>query len=737
MTAEEARDEISRLTADLEKHNRLYYVEARPEISDAEYDRLFRRLEKLEETWPDLASPNSPTRRVGGAPIDGFEQRAHEVPMLSIDDVFSEAEVGEFYRRMRKNLDESLIRFSIEPKIDGVAVSLIYRDRELEAAVTRGDGTTGDVITENVRTISSIPLRLAADAPEILEVRGEIFMPGEGFARLNASRDEAGLTAFANPRNATAGTLKLLDSREVAKRPLDFRAHGFGRLEGLDLESFSEFRDLLHRLHIPVNEPVWKARTLEEILQAITELDEKRHHLPFGTDGAVIRIDSFEAHRSLGSTARAPRWSIAFKYPAEQKETVLRDITVQVGRTGTLTPVAELDPVFVSGTTVRRATLHNQDEIERKDVRIGDTVLVEKAGEIIPAVLGVILSKRPADAGPFNLYDHVGGKCPRCGSPIEQPEGFVAWKCLNFACPAQASSRLKQFVSRKALDVDGVGTIVAEKLVARGVVEDVLDLFDLTVDQLADFNLGSDESPRMLGAKNATRIVKTAERARSFPLSRWLFGLGIPQVGESASLEVSRLVPRLSEIPESPVLERLRERGELESWIKDHPLRASRDKLSAEAYAERSRRHAEAKARLKELATELEPYQVSPELGGVATASLLRFFRNETGRQLLERLARMGIDPESTNHLPEPGKAAPEAASGVAGKTFVITGTLSAPRDEIKRRIQDAGGKVTGTVSGSTDYLLAGDGGGSKRDKAAELGVPVISEEDLADLLAS
>ena len=405
MTPDEAQSEIARLSDELERHNKLYYLDATPEISDSEYDKLFRELELLENAWPDFASPNSPTKRVGGEPVDGFEQMTHSIPMLSIDDVFSKEEVADFFTRITKNLGEKVVPLIIEPKIDGVAVSLIFEKGELRAAVTRGDGTTGDVITENVRTIGSVPLRLPKDAPEVLEVRGEIYMPNDGFAKINQARDEAGLQAFANPRNATAGTLKLLDSKEVAKRPISFIAHGFGRIEGREMTTFSEFRELLATLGIPTNNPVWHTDNLEGVLNAIRELDEKRHDLAYGTDGAVVKIDSFAAHQKLGATSRAPRWAMAFKYPPEQKETLLHDITVQVGRTGTLTPVAELEPVFVSGTTVRRATLHNQDEIDRKDVRIGDTVVIEKAGEIIPAVVRVVKEKRSADSRPFNLFD--------------------------------------------------------------------------------------------------------------------------------------------------------------------------------------------------------------------------------------------------------------------------------------------------------------------------------------------
>lgn len=700
MTSEEAAEEISRLTRELERHNRLYYVEGISEIPDHEYDEMFRNLELLEDRFPELASANSPTRRVGGEPIDGFEQRAHDVPMLSIDDVFSEEELGEFFARLQKNLNAETIPVTIEPKIDGVAVALHYDAGELAFAVTRGDGALGDLVTENVRTIRNIPLRLGDDAPAWLEVRGEIFMPNEKFAEMNESREAAGLSTFKNPRNATAGALKLLDSREVARRPLDFVAHGRGRIDGDEPGSVKEFHQLLKRYGLPPNQPIWEAETLEQVVSAVRELDVARHSLPYATDGAVIKVNDVADQEQLGYTSRAPRWAAAFKYPPEQKETVLHDITVQVGRTGNLTPVAELEPVLVSGTTVRRATLHNQDEIDRKDVRIGDTVIIEKAGEIIPAVVKVVFEKRPGDSVPFNLFEAVGGICPSCGEPVERPEGFVALKCLNRTCPAQSANQIKQFVSRKALDIDGVGTIVAEKLVERGVVKTIPDLFVLNPESLAGLNLGTDEEPRMLGAKNAAKIVETAQRARTAPLHRWLYGLGIPQVGESAARELARLHRNFGELLESPIFPELSQ------------MKVGQRKEDNPALAE---------------------YQIAGEVGPTVANSMMTFLQSSSGIVLLERLAELGIDPQSENYAPIP-PSEEEAGGGCAGKTFVITGTLSAPRNDFKDRILSLGGKVSGSISSKTDFLLAGEGGGSKRDKAESLGVTILSEEDFQSL---
>ena len=701
MDENKARSEIERLSDELERHNRLYYVEAEPEISDAEYDEMFRSLENLEAQFPALASPNSPTRRVGGEPIKGFEQRAHVVPMLSIDDVFSEEEMGDFFARLQKNLAEEKVPVTIEPKIDGVAVALHYVDGELDYAVTRGDGAVGDVVTENVRTIGNVPLRLGNTAPAVLEVRGEIFMPKKEFAALNAERDEAGQPTFKNPRNATAGTLKLLDSRIVATRPLRFVGHGLGRIEGAELGSVADFHDLLNSLGIPLNEPVWKADDLEGVLDAIRELDTLRHSLPSETDGAVVKVNDFAQQERLGFTSRAPRWASAFKYPPEQKETLLRDITVQVGRTGNLTPVAELEPVLVSGTTVSRATLHNQDEIDRKDVRIGDTVLIEKAGEIIPAVVKVILEKRPPEAKKYDLFTEVGGKCPSCGAEIVRPEGLVAWKCQNPTCPAQAANSIKQFVSRKALDIDGVGSIVAEKLVERGFVETPLDFFSLDPARLSVLNLGTDEEPRMLGSKNAEKIVATTERARTQPLHRWLFGLGIPQVGTSAARELSRLHEDFGELVNSEILEELR-------TLKTGQRKEDNEKLA--------------------------PFSIESEVGPTVAGSVLEFLGSEAGRAFIHGLSELGIDPKSDNYAPMPAEAGDEEERPYAGKTFVITGKLSAPRNEIAESITRLGGKVTGAISKNTDFLVAGEGGGSKRDKAESLGVAIISEEELRSM---
>jgi DNA ligase (NAD+) len=690
-------------------HDELYYNRATPEISDAEYDKLFRELEELERKHPEFHDPVSPTLRVGGTPLKEFQQVRHLVPMLSIDDVFEmgaealeksgaarpEQELIDFYQRLRKNLGREDIPVTVEPKIDGVAVSLLYRDGKLERAATRGDGTTGDDITQNVRTIRCIPLDLkvagaSGSSPSLLEIRGEIFMPNEAFAAMNAERDEEGLPTFANPRNATAGTLKQLDPKIVANRPLAFLAHGLGAYEGEPLETEHDFHALLDSLGIPRNQPVITARNLDEVLAAVARINSHRHDLDYGTDGAVIKVLDRAEREQLGFTSRAPRWAAAYKFLPEQQETTLKDITIQVGRTGVLTPVAELEPVLISGSTVARATLHNQDEIDRKEIHIGAKVLVEKAGEIIPAIVKV--TKPLSGAKTFSIFDHVGGRCPSCGGPVSQEEGFVAWRCTNFQCPAQAVTRISHFASRKALDIDGLGETVAEALVRHGHCKTPLDLFDLTEETLANLNLGTDESPRRFGEKNAAKVLAALEEAKTKPLQRWLFAMGIRHLGESASRELARLHHDLTEIAGSPILAEL---------LKD------------------TRADAKKKNEL------LAPLAITGDVGPAVAETITAFFHSEAGKHVLSRLASLGIHPQSpVSHLQSP-------SGPLAGKTFVITGTLSIDRDAMKERIESLGGKVSGSVSAKTSYVLAGEGGGSKRDKAEKLGVKVIGEEDL------
>ncbi len=710
----------------LERHNRLYYTQAAPEISDADYDALFRELEVLEAQHPDSHDPNSPTQRVGGAPSDGFQQLHHAVPMLSIDDVFElspeamaqsgaahpEQELITFYQRLRKLLGSASIHVTVEPKIDGVAVTLLYRNGRLAYAATRGDGQTGDDVTHNVRTIRTIPLNLVAAAtpasdaqhatiPAVLEIRGEIFMPGAAFAALNAERDDAGLPTFANPRNAAAGTLKQLDPKIVAQRPLAFLAHGLGAYDGPPLATEHDFHALLATLGIPRNQPLITAHTLDELLAAVATINRDRHHLGYATDGAVIKVLDRAAREQLGSTTRAPRWAAAYKFLPEQQETTLNAITLQVGRTGVLTPVAELTPVLISGSTVSRATLHNQDEIDRKQIHLGATVLVEKAGEIIPAIVKV--TRAIPGAHVFSIFQYAAGLCPSCGGPITRDDGFVAWRCTNFQCPAQAVTRITHFGSRKALDIVGLGETVADALVRHGHCHTPLDLFNLSETTLATLNLGSDDKPRRFGEKNASKLLAALRTARLMPLHRWLFAIGIRQLGEAAAKELARLHRTLTELTSSPILAEL---------LRDTHATAKKANLL------------------------LAPFAITGDVGPAVAESIRQFFSSAAGHHALTRLSELGIDPVSAHYLPVATATAP-AVSPLAGTSFVITGTLSRDRDAIKHDIEAHGGKVSGAVSAKTTYLLAGDGGGSKRSVAAKLGVTVIDEAHLAKLLAA
>jgi DNA ligase (NAD+) len=758
------------LVADLRRqiahHDHLYYQDAQPEISDAEYDALFRQLEQLEADHPHLRSHSSPTQRVGGQPLEGFSKVAHLAPMLSIDDVFElspkqleeaaaksgatpprELELISFYQRLQKNLGAAEIPVTIEPKIDGVAVSLVYREGKLARAVTRGDGATGDDVTQNIRTIRSIPLQLhpapGTPTPPLLDLRGEVFMPDAAFARLNAGLDEAGRPAFANPRNATAGTLKLLDPKAVAARPLAFLAHSLGAYDGPELATEDDFFQLLDQLALPRNQPILHAHDLPTLLAAVTQIGDLRHSLGHQTDGAVIKLLDRHARATLGATSRAPRWAAAYKFLPEQQETTLTAISIQVGRTGVLTPVAELEPTLISGSTVARATLHNDEEIARKDIRIGDRVIIAKAGEIIPAVISVVKEKRPEGTAPFDLFSHVGGHCPSCHSPIIREQGFVAWRCPNFACPAQAVTRITHFASRKALDLAGLGDAVASKLVEAGLAHDPIDLFSLDPATLPDLLLdpaqlqaGGSSKPRRLGERRAMALLNSLDRARSAPLHRWVFAMGIPNVGQSAARELARLHQDLSTLASSPILGDIVQAEQLEAEARHHsPRNRSRPPADDADRAARQATTDQLKAEAATIRDRLAPLQITPDVGPVAAAATLLFFRSEAGQQALARLAALDINPTSDNYRPAPPDAAETADLPLSGLTFVITGTLSRPRPEFQALIEQHGGKVTSSITSATSYLLCGEGGGTKRTKAEKLGVPLLDEPALLALL--
>ena len=659
-----AAQRIAQLRREIEEHNRRYYEEAAPTISDREYDQLYRELVDLEKQFPDLAKGESPTQRVGGKPLKAFGQITHRAPMLSLDNTYSEEEVTDFYRRLERLLPNKKIPVVIEPKVDGVAVSLLYEKGKLQYAATRGDGTVGDDITQNILTIRSVPRQLQGDVPEVLEVRGEAYLNKAGFAKLNAERREAGLLEFANPRNAAAGSLKQLDPAIAAKRPLGVVFYGTGSIEGARLDKHSELFPLIKKLGLPASEKWWLADSVDEILGAIHELDRIRHDFAYQTDGAVVKVDSFAQRDVLGFTAKSPRWAIAFKYEAERVETRLLDILVQVGRTGTLTPVAALEPVVVSGSTVARATLHNEEEIARKDIRIGDTVLIEKAGEVIPAVVSVRTGLRTGAEKKFRMPKN----CPECGSAVVKDEGQVAIRCVNSQCPAQVRRRLEHFASRGAMDIEGFGEAVVNQLVQKQLLADVGDIYALTAPALLELE--------RMGEKSVGNLMDAIEQSKSRPLWRLLFGLGVLHVGVSASRALAEHFPNLDAIRHSSV----------------------------------------------------EELQKIPDVGEVVGRSIHEFFREPPNLALIEKLRKAGLRFDA-----EPKAAG--AAPGFKNTTWVITGTLSESRDEIAELIRARGGKVSGSVSKKTSFVLAGEDAGSKLGKARKLGVRVLDERDFREML--
>ena len=669
MTEEAARGRVEKLTCQIEYHNRLYYIEATPEITDQEYDRLYRDLMDLEEAHPTLKTSHSPTLRVGGAPVAGFETVEHLHRMMSLDNTYSEEEVSTLYKRLLKNLGVNNLPVVIEPKIDGVAVSVIYRNGVLERAATRGDGRSGDEITQNIRTVDSLPLRLPEGVPGNLELRGEVYMPRALFAKMNEQRKAAGEQGFANPRNATAGTLKQLDPKIVAKRPLDLIFHGYGWL-GDDaqppFESQAGFYDLLDQAGLRKSELIWKCENIEEIIAAIRELDQKRHDLGYETDGAVMKVDSLATQRDLGATSKAPRWAVAFKFQAEQAETRIVSIEIQVGRTGALTPVANLEPVLVSGTTVSRATLHNEEEVRRKDVREGDVVIIEKAGEIIPAVVEVLHDRRKGNEQAFVMPT----ECPTCQTTVQRDPEIVAVRCPNFDCPDKVKRRLRHFAARGAMDIQGLGSSLVDQLVDSGLAKRISDLYKLNEAQLG--------SLERMGSRSIQKLLDGAEASKSQEPWRLLFGLGILHVGATSSRS---LLDHFNSI--------------------DSVIMAS----------------------IKEL-------EAVDDVGAIVAKSLYDFFHDPNGSAEVGRLREAGLT--FAKATPEAGSEidASPANKEFEGTTWVITGTLSQLRDHFAELIRSRGGKVSGSVGRKTSFLLAGENAGSKLAKAEKLGVAVLNEAD-------
>ena len=666
-TESAARKRIADLRSAIEDHNRRYYEEAAPTITDREYDELYRELLDLEAKFPALASPESPTQKVGGAPLKAFAPVSHRTPMLSLDNTYSEQEVADFYRRLQRLLPDEAIPVVIEPKVDGVAVSLLYEDGKLRYGATRGDGTVGDDITQNIRTIRAVPAQLRGRPPKILEVRGEVFMHKEGFAQLNAARLEAGLPPFANPRNSAAGSLKQLDPAITAERPLGVVFYGTGTVEGAQLAKHSDVFPMLKELGLTTTERWWIAESVEETLGAIRDLDRVRHDFAYQTDGAVVKVDAFAQREVLGFTAKSPRWAIAYKYAAERVETRLHDILIQVGRTGVLTPVAALEPVTVSGSRVARATLHNEEEIERKDIRIGDLVVIEKAGEVIPAVVSVRAELRTGAEREFRMP----ANCPECGSLVQKDEGQVAVRCVNSQCPAQLRRRIEHFASRGAMDIEGLGEAMVTQLVARGLLRDVSDIYRLDVAKLGTLE--------RVGEKSIRNLLDAIERSKTRPLWRLIFALGILHVGVSSSRALANHFRSMDTLMESSA----------------------------------------------------EELQQICDVGEVVGRSIHGFFQEPANRELIAALRAAGLQMVDDTPRAQPDKT----ESPFRGSTWVITGTLSQPREEIAETIIARGGKVSGSVSKKTTYLVAGEDAGSKLEKAKKLGVRVLDEAEFRKIL--
>ncbi len=672
MTAAKKRPEerAAELRRQIAHHRRKYYGDDAPEISDAEYDALERELRTIEAEHTELVTPDSTSLQVGGEPSDAFINVSHRAPLLSLDNAYSEADLIAWDERLTRSLGERSSRYVVEPKIDGFSIALWYRNGGLERAITRGDGAVGEDVTANVRTIQSIPERLT-ECVSFLEARGEIFMPRASFQALNQSRQTAGQPPFANPRNAASGSVRLLDAKITASRKLDGFFYVLADVEGeappnTHLEGLARLESLGLRVN-PLNA---SCHSLDDVIAAIEALRALRDSLDYEIDGVVVKIDEIELQRRAGSTSKFPRWAVAYKFPPEQAETLVKDIVVQVGRTGTLTPVAELAPVLLAGTTVSRATLHNEDEVARKDVRVGDTVIIEKAGEIIPQVMRVVVDKRPKGTAPFVMPK----RCPACGSEAVREDGEVASRCTGVSCPAMRREALLHFASRPGMDIQGLGEALVDQLLAKDLAADVADIYGLKAEILAALD--------RMGKKSAANVVGEIEVSKRRPLHRLLYALGIRHVGERAARLLASSFGSIEALRNAP-----------------------QDTLEA-----------------------------VPEIGPKTSAAVRTFFEQPRNRDLIKRLSDAGVRTEAA---PEERVQA-AAISVFAGKTVVLTGTLPGiSRDEAKGKIEALGGRVSGTVSKKTDFLIAGDAPGSKLEKAVALGVRVVGPGEFSRMAAA
>jgi len=665
MVAETIKKRVEKLREEIEYHNYRYYVLDKPEISDAQYDRLMRELEKLEEQYPELRSPNSPTQRVGAPPLEAFEIVRHTLPMLSLANAFDEAETKDFDKRVKKFLGTTQdIEYIAEPKLDGLAVELVYEKGHFIVGSTRGDGVNGENITRNLRTIRTIPLQLIRKeipVPERLEVRGEVIMQMKRFQELNRRREKAGEPLFANPRNAAAGSVRQLDSKITARRPLEIYCYGVGEVRGRTFKSHWEILQAFPKWGLRINPHIQRCRSIDDVLQYYHEMSEKRESLPYEIDGIVIKVDRLDLQTRLGEIARSPRWALAFKFQPKQETTKILDIIVQVGRTGALTPVAVMEPVKVGGVEVSRATLHNQDEIDKKDVRIGDTVIIQRAGDVIPEVVQVISSKRNGTEKKFRMPS----KCPVCGAEVIKEEAIH--RCIGLDCPAQLKGRIKHFASKRAMDIEGLGTKLTDQLVEKGLVKDVADIYYIKKEQLIALE--------RMAEKSAQNIIDAIEKSKNKPLAKFLFALGIRHVGETTAEDLAGHFLRLDDF-----------------------FRLLEEDL-------------------------MEVEGIGPEVA----ASVHQFFKDKKNKESIERLKKAGvkvIEPK----VKEKGK--------LVGKTFVFTGTLKAfGRDEARNLVESLGGMTASGVSKKVDFVVIGEDPGSKFDKAKELGIKTLTEEEFMRII--
>src|SRR3990170_612220 len=667
MTKSYPTGRIKYLREEINRHNYLYYILDSPEISDAEYDRLMRELEGLEKQFPDLVTPDSPTQRVGAPPLEEFGTLKHTIPMISLQNAFTEEEAIEFDAKVKRFLHTADdIEYVAEPKIDGLAIELVFEKGLFTAGSTRGDGETGENVTQNLRTVKSIPLRLlkpkSGHIPERLEVRGEVYMRLSDFNKLNRRREEAGESLFANPRNASAGSIRQLDSNITVSRPLDIFCYGVGIVEGLKLSTHWETLETLKTFGFKVNPLIRKCRNIDEALRYHREIEEKREALDYEIDGVVLKVNSLRLQEELGEVSRSPRWAIAYKFPPRQETTRVVNIEVGVGRTGALTPVAIMEPVNVGGVTVSRATLHNQDEINRKDVRIGDTVVVQRAGDVIPEIVMVVQSKRTLKGTPYLIPDN----CPSCGAHVVKEE--IVWRCPNVSCPAQVKESIRHFTSKAGMDIEGLGYKHIEQMVDRELIEDPSGIYSLSISDILKLERFADKSAR--------NIIAAIDKSRETTLPRLIYALGIRDVGEHTAKLLANAFGTL-----------------------DALKRAKYDDL-------------------------IKIREIGPEVA----KSILAFFAEERNLNLIDKILKGGV----TYKIEKATKGGP-----LDGKTFVFTGTLKRlSRDEAERVVESLGGRPTSSVSKKTDYVVAGGEAGSKLDKAKELGVKVITEEEFVTLTA-